>query len=675
MNSPRTLRISLVCAALTLSLGALAVVHLGLGAAGTGPGALLELITGHASAETRAVLVGSRLPRTLAGLATGIALGVAGCLIQGATRNPLAAPDTLGVNAGAYLAVAVLAYFGWDSGILGSGIAAFAGGLLAVAVVYLLAGRGVLTPGRVLLAGAVVALAGTAAAEFLHLLDEQATSGLFFWGNGTLLQTGLQRPLVLGAVILLGGLCAALLVRPLDLLALGDEAAEALGVRVGRIRPAALLLAVVLSAAAVTLAGPIGFAGLIAPVVVRLLGIRQHAALLPLSGLFGAALILAADSAAQLAFPPSAGFGELPVGVVTALLGGPVFVLLARRTTTGDADTGAAVSVARPRRAAGYAVVLALGLAALLAAAAIGLRVGDVDLGWDQLAAALAGTGDDLTAAVLSLRLPRILVAAVAGACLAAAGVAVQSVVRNPLAEPGLVGITAGAAAGAVLMISVLPAAPAVFLPLAAGIGGVATLAVVIGIARDDGGLDPTRVILVGLGVTATATAAVNALVVHSQMNIAAALTWLSGSTYGRGLTALGWLAVPAAAAVLLTVATRPVNLLALGDDLPRTLGLALGRARILVLGAAAVLAAGTAAAVGTIGFVGLVAPHLARRLVGGSTARLVPIAALLGATLVVAADALGRALLAPVEIPAGIVTALLGAPYLVLLLRRTATE
>ncbi|RDI53933.1 iron ABC transporter permease [Nocardia mexicana] len=675
MNSTRTLRISLVGGTLVLALGAIAVVHLGLGAAGTGPGALLDLITGHASAETHAVLVGSRLPRTLAGLATGIALGVAGCLIQGATRNPLAAPDTLGVNAGAYLAVAVLAYFGWDSGILGSGIAAFAGGLLAIAVVYLLAGRGVLTPGRVLLAGAVVALAGTAAAEFLHLLDEQATSGLFFWGNGTLLQTGLQRPLVLGAVIIAGALLAGLLVRPLDLLALGDEAAEALGVRVGRIRPAAWLLAVVLSAAAVTLAGPIGFAGLIAPVVVRLLGIRQHAALVPLSGLFGATLILAADSAAQLVFPPSAGFGELPVGVVTALIGGPVFVLLARRATTGDADTGAAVSVARPRRATGYAVIFAVGLVALLVAAAIGLRVGDVDLGWDQLASALAGTGDDLTTAVLSLRLPRILVAAVAGACLAAAGVAVQSVVRNPLAEPGLVGITAGASAGAVLMISVLPAAPAVLLPVAAGIGGVAALAVVIGIARDPGGLDPTRVILVGLGVTATATAAVNAMVVHSQMNIASALTWLSGSTYARGLTALGWLAVPALAAVLLTVATRPVNLLALGEDLPRTLGLALGRARILVLGAAAVLAAGTAAAVGTIGFVGLVAPHLARRLVGGSTARLVPIAALLGATLVVAADAVGRALLAPVEIPAGIVTALLGAPYLVILLRHTATD
>ncbi|MEU1982017.1 iron ABC transporter permease [Nocardia sp. NPDC019395] len=672
MISSRILRGWLVGGALTLALVAIAIAHIGIGAAGVGPGALFDLVTGHATPEVRAVLVGSRFARTLAGLAAGVALGVAGCLIQGATRNPLAAPDTLGVNAGAYLAVGVLAYVGADVGIIGSGIAAFAGGLLAVGLVYLLNGRGVLTPGRVLLTGAVITLTGMAGAEFLQLLDEEATRGLFFWGNGSLVQNGLDRPLVLGAVIAAAALLAPLLARPLNLLALGDEAAAAMGVRVDRARPVAWLLAIVLAAAAVTLAGPIGFVGFVAPVAVRLLGVRQHAALIPLAGLAGATLVLAADTAARVLFPPSAGYGELPVGVVTALVGGPVFVLLARRATTGDADTGAAVSVARPARARGYVSMLIVGLLALLVVSVVGLRVGDVDLSWGQIAAAIAGTGDDLTDTVLSLRLPRILVAAVAGACLAVAGVAVQSVVRNPLAEPGLLGITAGASAGAVLMISVLPAAPAVFLPLAAGIGGVAALALVIGVARDRTGLDPTRVVLVGLGVAATAGAAVNAMVVSSQMDISAALTWLSGSTYARDLNALGWLAVPGLVAVLIACAARPVNMLALGEDLPRALGLALGRARILVLGAAAVLAAGTAAAVGTVGFVGLVAPHLARRLVGGGTARLVPVAALLGATLVVAADAVGRTLLAPMEIPVGIVTALLGAPYLVFLLRRT---
>ncbi len=655
-------------------LGGITILHLGLGASGLGLSELGGVLTGSASPEESSVLLGSRLPRTLAGVVAGLALGVSGALIQGATRNPLGAPDTLGVNAGAYFAVALAAYLGFGSGMLLSGAAAFLGGLGAVSIVYLLTARGVMTPGRVLLAGATVALAGTSAAEFLQLLDENATRGIFFWGNGTLLQTSLQQPVVIGLAVGVITLLAPLLARPLDLISLGDESAESLGVRVGRIRPAAWFVAVLLSSAAVTLTGPIGFVGLVAPVTVRLLGIRNHAALLPLAGLFGAALVLGADSVAQLLFPTSAGFGEVPVGIVTALVGGPVFVLLARRATTGDADTGAAVSVTRVHGKSRHVLALGTGLVVLAIGMVVGLRIGDVAISWGQIAAVLTGAGESTAEAVVSFRLPRILVAAVAGACLAVAGTAVQSVVRNPLAEPGLVGVTAGASVGAVLTIIVVPDAPAAMLPVAAAVGGVLALALVIVLAQDRNGLDPTRVVLVGLGVAATGMAAVNIMVVSSQMSLASALTWLAGSTYARDFDNLQWLALPALAAVVLAVAARPVNMLALGDDLPRALGLSVHRARMGVLGLGAVLAAGTAAVIGTVGFVGLVAPHLARRLVGNNTGRLVPMAAVVGAALVVVADALGRFLLAPAEIPVGIVTAIVGAPYLVWLLRRTGT-
>ncbi|MEU9305325.1 iron ABC transporter permease [Streptomyces sp. NPDC048269] len=671
-------RAVLVGCALSLVLCLVAVVHLGLGASGVGIGDIVDLLAGHGAPHTRDVLVGSRLPRTLTGLVVGVALGVSGVLVQGATRNPLAAPDTLGVNAGAYFAVVLVAFTGVSLGPLPAGAAAFLGGVLAIALVYLLSSRGVLTPGRVLLAGATVALAGTAAAEFLQMLDLQATRGLFFWGNGTLMQSGLERPLTLGAVVALGALAAPLLARPLDLLALGDETAEAMGVRVERIRPAAFLIAVLLSASAVSLAGPIGFVGLIAPVMVRQLGIRKHALLLPMAAVLAATVLLAADAAAQLAVPPSAVYtSEIPVGVVTALIGGPVFMLLARRVSTGDADTGAAVTVSGGRRTPAYTVALGSGLVALAVAMALSLRVGDVEIGWSQLGTALFGSAGQITEAVVSYRLPRILVAALAGACLAVAGAAVQAVVRNPLAEPGLVGVTGGASLGAVLVILVVPSAPLAALPAAAGTGGVLMLALVLLVARGSreggrAGLDPTRVVLVGLGAAATSMALVNIMVVGAQMNISAALSWLAGSTYARDFTALGWLALPALVAMLLVIAARPVNLFALGDELPRALGLDLGRARLLVLAAGAVLASGTAAAVGAVGFVGLVAPHLARRIVGSSTARMVPMAAVLGAVLVVSSDALGRWLLAPTEIPVGIVTALVGAPYLVWLLRRT---
>ncbi|MER7046532.1 iron ABC transporter permease [Streptomyces jumonjinensis] len=664
--------------ALLLVLCLVAVLHLSLGASGVGLGDIVDLIMGNGDPRTWDVLVGSRLPRTLTGLVVGIALGVSGVLVQGATRNPLAAPDTLGVNAGAYFAVVLVAFTGASLGPLPTGGAAFLGGLLAVGVVYLLSSGGVLTPGKVLLAGATVALAATAAAEFLQMIDLQATRGLFFWGNGTLMQSGLERPLTLGAVVLAGALIAPLLARPLDLLALGDETAESMGVRVERVRPAAFLVAVLLSASAVSLAGPIGFIGLIAPVIVRQLGMRKHAQLLPMAALLAATVLLTADAAAQLVVPPSAVYtSEIPVGVVTALIGGPVFMLLARRVSTGDADTGAAVTVSGQRRTPAYAIALGAGLAALAVAIMVSLRLGDVEIGWSQLVAALFGSAEEATEAVVDYRLPRVLVAALAGACLAVAGAAVQAVVRNPLAEPGLVGVTGGASLGAVLVMIVVPSAPAVALPAAAGIGGVLMLALVVFVARGSreggrSGLDPTRVVLVGIGAAATSMALVNILVVSAQMNISAALSWLAGSTYARDFTALGWLALPALVAVLLVVLARPVNLLPLGDELPRALGLDLGRARLLVLGAGAVLAAGTAAAVGAVGFVGLVAPHLARRIVGNGTGRMVPMAAVLGAVLVVSADALGRWLLAPTEIPVGIVTALLGAPYLVWLLRRT---
>ncbi|NJQ07773.1 iron ABC transporter permease, partial [Streptomyces lonarensis] len=674
---PRRGRTTTAALLLPAALLAVVAVHLGLGASGVGTGDIVAHLLGRGDPFTGDVLVGSRLPRTLTGLVVGAALGVAGALLQGATRNPLAAPDTLGVNGGAYLAVVAVAFTGVSLGPLPAGAAAFLGGLAAMSVVHLLTRGGVLTAGRVLLAGATVALATTACAAFLQILDTQATQGLFFWGNGTLLQSELTRPLVVGALVAVLVCCAPLLARPLDLLALGDETARAMGVRVERIRPATLLLAVVLSAAAVSLAGPIGFVGLIAPVALRSLGIRHHAALLPLSALLAAVVVLSADSAAQLAFPASAGHGELPVGIVTALIGGPVFMLLARRIRTGDADTGAAVVVGDGLRRGSYALFLGGALLTLAGAVLLGLRIGDADVGWADIGAFVVGAGPDAASGVLGYRLPRVLVAAVAGACLALAGTAVQSVVRNPLAEPSLIGVTGGASLGAVFVIAAVPSAPLVALPLAAAVGGVAALAVVVLVARGPRderrrtGLDPTRVVLVGLGASATATALVNVLVIGSQMNIAGALTWLAGSTYAKDTTALGWLAVPAVAAVLLVLAARAVDLLALGDELPRALGMDLGRVRLLVLGAGAVMAAGTAAAVGAVGFVGLLAPHLARRLVGTGTLRVAPVAALLGATLVVVADALGRWLLAPVEIPVGIVTAVIGAPYLIWLLRR----
>jgi iron complex transport system permease protein len=539
-----------------------------------------------------------------------------------------------------------------------------------------------------LLAGTAVAMAGSSAATVLLILHAQRAQGLFFWGNGSLLETGLTRPLLLGLIVLLAAAVTPLLARPLDLLALGDDTAEALGLRVGRIRLSAFALAVVFSAVSVALTGPIGFVGLVAPVVVRMFGVRRHAALLPIAGVYGAVFVLGADVVARalLAASGSSAY-EIPAGVVTALVGGPIFVYLARRVPTGDADTGAAVTVSAPRSRRRYALIVAGGVVALALAVLAGLAVGDVHLSIGKLVAATVGQSDALSNGIVAFRAPRIVAAALAGACLAGAGVAIQSVVRNPLAEPSLLGVTGGSAIGAVALITLVPTAPRWGIPAAALVGGVLALGLVMLLAtrrRGAGAVrrarrlpfghataDPTRVVLVGIGLAAATAALIQVLSLRAQLQLAAALTWLAGSTYARSASDLTWFVLPVLVLAVLIAAARVLDLLGLGDDLPRALGLPTGRARLAVLLGGAVLAAGTAAVVGTVGFVGLIAPHLARRLVGTAHRRLLPVAALLGAVLVVAADALGRYVLAPNEIPVGIVTALAGAPYLIWLLRR----
>ncbi|NDL57485.1 iron chelate uptake ABC transporter family permease subunit [Phytoactinopolyspora mesophila] len=663
------------------------VLHVGQGSSGIGLGELGALLTGDADAGVRDIFVGSRLPRLLTGLVAGAALAASGALAQAVTRNPLAAPETLGVNAGGYLAVVVVAAFGINLGGFASAGLATLGGLIAAVGVWALAGRrGLVVGGRVLLAGAAITMALMSLATLMLVWFERSTQGLFFWGNGSIAAIDSTRAIQMGGAVLFICVLIAFLIRPLDVLSIGDEGARALGANVTVVKLAALGLAVLLAASAVTVAGPIAFVGVVSPVTIRMLGVHRHALLLPSAMIIGAALLLAADVVAR-SFLRSASAGELPAGVITAVVGAPVFILLARRIRFGNVDDQAAIGA---RRRLPFPVVAAAGVGLLIVTVLAGLKIGDVSVSWSEIGNWLRG----METSVVDRRFGRLAVAAVAGACLAVAGVAVQAVVHNPIAEPSIIGVTGGASVGAVASLMLAPHAPGWVLPLAALAGGIAaTLLLLLAAGRWTGGsggrrdgrtrrlswppagltLDPTRVVLVGIGVGALCTAIVAVLAMQAQLAVNRALTWLAGSTYGRGLDDLQWLIVPVAVGVVLVVVGRSLDLLAYGEDTPRALGLGLGRARLSVLMCGAVMAAGAASVVGTVGFVGLVAPHSARALVGPSHRRLIPVAALFGAVLVVAADVVGRTVLAPREIPVGLVVALVGAPYLAWLLRRSS--
>ncbi|MGH3333781.1 MAG: iron ABC transporter permease [Nocardioidaceae bacterium] len=667
----------LVLALLGTVTTALAAVHVTQGTSEVDAGDLLRLATGSGDEGVRDILWASRLPRLLAAVVVGVALGAAGAVLQSVARNSLASPDTLGVNAGAHCAVVAAAAFGISLPVLPSSGVALLGGLLAAGLVLALSAGGDAGPTRMILAGSATAMALGSLTMLLLLMFEQETLGLFAWGNGSLTQTDLDAVSQMAPVVGVALLTALAMARRLDVLALGDDAATMLGLPVRRTRLAAVILAVLLCASAVTLAGPIGFVGLAAPVVVRLLvrrvpALRRHLVQVPAAALVGAAVMLGADILLRLVLDEEAAI-MVPTGVVTTFIGALLLVWLARRgRDSGPTRTPpAAAASARSARGTQWAfLVLSVVVAGVVV---LGMLLGDTLILLGDLTSWVRGETGPAYTFVIDSRLARVLAAVLAGAALAVAGTSVQAVCRNPLAEPGLLGITAGAGVGAVALITLAPGAGIWTLTVVAGVAAMATFALVYGLAWR-GGLSSDRLVLIGVGVSAAATALITLIIVATDpWNTTMALTWLSGSTYGRTLGQ----AVPVASALalltpMLIMAARRLDLLALDDDTPRVFGLSLERTRLLVLGGAALLTSTAVSAVGVVGFVGLVAPHVARALVGGLHARVLPVAALVGAVLVSLADTVGRSMIAPAQIPAGLVTAMVGTPYFVYLLWRS---
>jgi iron complex transport system permease protein len=273
---------------------------------------------------------------------------------------------------------------------------------------------------------------------------------------------------------------------------------------------------------------------------------------------------------------------------------------------------------------------------------------------------------------IQNLRLPRTLVAFMVGMALAISGTIFQGLTRNPLADPGIIGINEGASLAAVVVIVLFPLAPIYTLPLSAFAGALLMAILIYSLAWNNGS-SPILLILMGIGLSAIASAITSLMITFGEIDdVSNALVWLAGSVYGRTweqvFSLLPWLIIFVPMALTLA---RHLNALNLGDDVAKSLGSQVEWQRsLLVLVGVALAGAGVATA-GNIGFVGLVAPHLGRQLVGATHENLIPTSALLGGLIVVMADLVGRTLFAPIELPCGIVTAAVGAPYFLYLLIR----
>ncbi len=330
---------------------------------------------------------------------------------------------------------------------------------------------------------------------------------------------------------------------------------------------------------------------------------------------------------------------------------------------------------ARGRRRRARTVIAA---SALLSLAALILTVGlgEYPIAPAEVLLTLLGAGDPSSSFVVTeLRLPRALVAFGVGAGLAASGVILQGLTRNALAAPDLVGVSAGAHTAAVVVVVALPDLPIAVLPACALAGALLASALVYALAWR-GGSSPSRLLLIGVGITTLGYAIVLGVIssIDELIHASQLVTFMAGTVYGRGwhelATLVPWLAVLLPLALL---SARQLDSLVLGDDTAGALGLRIEAERLRLLAIAAGLAGVAVAVAGPVGFVGLMAPHAARRLVGAGHATLLSTAAMLGGCLVLVADAAARTAFAPVDIPVGVVTAIIGAPYLVWLLSTRA--
>lgn len=321
---------------------------------------------------------------------------------------------------------------------------------------------------------------------------------------------------------------------------------------------------------------------------------------------------------------------------------------------------------------------LSLALVALLACSMVlSVRFGSVDLETAEVLAALTGGAPDwLTTIVVELRLPRALLGALVGGGLAVAGATFQALLRNPLAEPYILGISGGASVGAVLMLATGIAGAALWaLPLAAFLGALFAILLVFGVATASGRSMDVRVLLLAGVVVAAFFSACIALIlsVSEARTIQSAVLWIMGS-----LANARWSSVIVAAlytlpaTVLLIGLARPLNLMAIGEETAQYLGTDVERVKRLALGIAALITAAGVAVAGVIGFVGLVVPHALRLLVGSDHRILLPLSFLAGAAFLALADLVAKLALAPTEIPIGVVTAFVGVPLFLVLLRRS---
>lgn len=315
---------------------------------------------------------------------------------------------------------------------------------------------------------------------------------------------------------------------------------------------------------------------------------------------------------------------------------------------------------------------LVLAIVVLILAMILGICLGSVNISISEIYQAFFSSDYTVKRAIIyDIRLPRMIIATIVGANLATSGALLQSVMRNPLADPGITGISAGASLFAIVILMLFPELSQ-FVPISAFLGGVLACSIVYALAWKGGKIDPLRIVLAGVAVNAILGGATGLISLLNSDKIQGVMLWTSGSLATVSWSDARLLAIYSTIGLFgAFICIRSANVLQLGDDVAKNLGYNVNLTRILISVVAVFLAGISVAFVGLIGFVGLVVPHICRMLFGSDYKWLLPTSMIVGGCILVLADTLSRIIAAPIELPVGTMMAMLGGPFFLYLLRK----
>lgn len=593
------------------------------------------------------------LPTMLVALTAGGLLGLVSVLLQQLVKNTLASDTTLAVGSGANMALLIVTLFLPTLALGGSFWVAFIGALGSMAIVFLLAAPSRMNPLVLVLGGLVTNILLGAITALLLIYYAEETLNVMVWAAGSLTQNNWQVSAVLSTASGLAFISLMPLLKPLEIMSLDDRQAKSLGVPINLIRGLVVGLVALLTALVVSRVGPIGFIGLGAATLVNVFSVRRIGYRLLLGYVFGALLLwITSNTTTLLQHYLSL---NIPADAMTAILGAPlvIWLIVSQSRQHTDEVIPTLVSERRDTHLMGWGVALILLIIGVLIFTA-------TSNGW-QLST--------LRHLIVDFRLPRTLSAAATGIMLATAGVLLQTLTRNPMASPEVLGISSGSAIGVVLAFVFLPSFGYTGIILSGLLGAFIVLSLILWLARR---INPAYLLLVGVAIAALMGGLLSLVKISGDQRLQAVLSWLSGSTY-LASPETAWILVGLAFILFLLsfMVIKPLEILSLGSGIARELGVSLRLYQTLILILVALLSTISTLAVGPLSFVGLMIPHLASALGAVKLKRQIQLSAILGAGLMVIADWIGRYLIFPYEIPAGTIAAIIGGAYFLYLMRR----